>query len=161
MIPRTALSAYFPSGRQHHGDTPVRTRPSTGNHRASAPSLLVLASALALAFSSATSAHAQEELGLNYKYTDTTTEEAVSASLPERPSLNECILIPQVSENESGSQYADAFAPQNSSTRARAQIFADDECTGTPKLVLKPVSDQEPDSVTFRSVKFVLPPSTS
>ncbi|MGV9626522.1 hypothetical protein [Streptomyces sp. NPDC003487] len=119
--------------------------------------LLAITSALALALPSATTAHAQEELGLNYKYIDTSTGAAVSASLPEEPPLDECILIPQVSGLEPGRPNAHAFAPQNTSTRANAQIFVADDCTGTPKVVLKPAGDQEPDDVTFRSVKFVLP----
>ncbi|MEU6667958.1 hypothetical protein [Streptomyces sp. NPDC046727] len=119
--------------------------------------LLAITSALALALPSATAAHAQDELGLNYKYTNTSTGAAESASLPEQPPLNECVLIQQVAEIAPGEQYADAFAPQNTSTRANAQIFETDDCTGTPKVVLKPGSDQAPDDVTFRSVKFVLP----
>ncbi|GGP34996.1 hypothetical protein [Streptomyces abikoensis] len=126
-----------------------------------APALFALASALALTLSSATSAHAQEQLGLNYKYTSTTTGDTVSASLPEQPPLNDCLLIQQVAELEPGAPNADAFAPQNTSTRANAQIFESDDCTGTAKVVLKPRSGQEPDSVTFRSVKFVLPPQTT
>lgn len=121
------------------------------------PALFALASALVLTLSSATSAHAQENLGLNYKYTSTSTGDTVNASLPEQPPLNECLLIQQVAELEPGTLNADAFAPQNTSTEARAQIFASDDCTGTAKVVLKPRSSQEPDDVTFRAVKFVLP----
>ena len=119
--------------------------------------LLAITSALALALPSATAAHAQDELGLNYKYTNSSTGAAESASLLEQPPLNECLLIPQVAELSPGQPNADAFAPQNTSTRANSQIFATDDCTGRPKVVLKPGSDQEPDDVTFRSVKFVLP----
>ncbi|MFF4214805.1 hypothetical protein [Streptomyces nondiastaticus] len=125
------------------------------------PSLLVLASALALTLSSAASAHAQERLGLNFKYTDTSTRDKVSAHLGEQPPMNECILVQQVADLENGAPDSDAYAPENTSTRANAQIFADDECETTPKRVLKPGGPQEPDSVTFRSVKFVLPPSTA
>ncbi|MEV5380048.1 hypothetical protein AB0L26_29425 [Streptomyces nondiastaticus] len=125
------------------------------------PSLLVLASALALTLSSAATAHAQDGLGLNYRYVSTDTDSTVDASLPEQPPMNECILIPQVEKLENGAPDSDAFAPENTSTRANARIYANDECMGTPKLVLKPGSPQEPDSVTFRSVKFVLPPSTT
>ncbi|MFC9930960.1 hypothetical protein [Streptomyces sp. NPDC127190] len=119
--------------------------------------LLAITSAFALALPSATAAQAQDELGLNYKYIDTATGAAASATLPEQPPLNECILIQEVAELAPGQEHADAFAPQNTSSRANAQIFAADDCTGTPKVVLKPGSDQEPDDVTFRSVKFVLP----
>ncbi|WP_157868507.1 hypothetical protein [Streptomyces caatingaensis] len=121
------------------------------------PALLALASALALTLSSAAAAHAQDELGLNYKYFDPKTETAVGTSLAEQPPLNECILIQDVEQLSPDQPNSSAFGPQNISTRANAQLFASDDCTGTPKAVLKPGSDQQPDSLTFRSVKFVLP----
>lgn len=148
----------FPSRvPEHHGCRPAPRHPSKGIRHAPPSCAVRLASALVLTLSSATSAHAQENLGLNFKYTSTSTGDTVSASLPEQPPLNECLLIQQVVELEPGAPHADAFAPQNTSTSANAQIFAPDDCAGTPKVVLKPGSNPEPDDVTFRAVKFVLP----
>ncbi|GAA2709397.1 MULTISPECIES: hypothetical protein [Streptomyces] len=116
------------------------------------PALLALASAFVLVTSVATTAHADAEGGINYRYTQSGEATDPHTSLVEQP-LNECIAIPDIENAET----AYAYAAKNVSTNARAEIYPEDGCGG-PKTVLAP-DEEAPDSVHFRTVKFV-PTST-
>ncbi|MEU1672517.1 hypothetical protein ABZ752_10860 [Streptomyces roseifaciens] len=112
------------------------------------PALLALASALLLVTSVSTTAHADAEGGINYRYTGSEQPSDPQVSLVEQP-LNECIAIPEVEGNETNY----AYSAENVSTEAKAEIYSDDNCTGT-RTVLPP-HEKAADSVHFRTVKFV------
>ncbi|GHF29175.1 hypothetical protein [Streptomyces morookaense] len=110
--------------------------------------LLTLASALTLALSVSTSAYA-EATG-NFSYFADDNGVAVQHKLDDPP-LNECV---DVADDET----VYVYKVQNT-TDAYADVYENLTCGGT-KTTLAPLSDEQPETLHIRSVRF-RPTSTS
>ncbi|WP_424889746.1 hypothetical protein [Streptomyces sp. XH2] len=110
------------------------------------PTLLALASALALVFSVPGSAHAAPQTGISFSYHDKDGNH--STNIQERD-LNECVFLDILGAESTNY----GFSPENVGTQTYADLYPDDDCKEAKLVTLKP-GESEGEDLHFRSVLF-------